>query len=1262
MARILVVDDDAANRELVVTLLELCGHEIAEAVDGADALEQVRKFKPDVVVCDILMPRMDGFEFVRIMRSESAIAQTQVVFYTATFLEIEARALAAECGVHRVLTKPCEPDDMVAAIDDALGHAGSRHPTTSGTLDFASLHLRLVTDKLAEKAKQQELANQQLAALINLNMQLTSEPRSAVRLQMFCSSAQTLFEARAALLLVREDLDTTAKQLFASGLDPEEFESVRGIQNDAELGTTQLLPCRYGPASGDDGLRTSVRQWMPDACSALVVPVLSSHKRYGWMMLVDKQHDQSFSADEERTLAMQATQLAALHENGRLYSRVLNQVDLLQAQAEQRDRETKLLRLEHDIARVLGATDAIEDGVRTVLQAVCETQRWEVGRFWQVDHDADLLRSAVQWCAPTLALDDHIAEELVQKSGDGLVSRVWRTGEPMWIPDLSREPRALLTIGREHRLDSAILFPLAHGTRVFGVILFVGHEIRRPDERLLSSARVIGNQLGQFIERTRAQDAVKASERFLIETLDSLQESVCVIDSGGFILKVNRAWTEFALSEGGDSRQVMTGANYLHVCGNAQGDGSADAQAMAKGILDVIDGRVVSFAMEYPCDSPSAPRWFVARATRFSGEGPVRVVVAHHNITERKLAELRISRLHRAATVLSEINALIVRASSRDELFREICDIAVITGHFRMAWIGILHRDPLRAQIFGGARSGPHTDYCDILGAAVHHHAGGATPQYQQLVHAQKPVVVNDLAACSWMTTRDAALKEGARSAVVLPLVIESVTCGIFMLYADRVGFFDDEELKLLGELADDLAFAMEHLEQAEKLYRLAFYDPLTNHANRTLFNERVARHILTAADESTCIAVGVVDIERFKYINDVWGRHVGDEVLRQLANRLLVALADRNHMARVGPDQFGMIIERPPQGLELSRTLHEIYSSCFGAEFLIGSAAIHVAARMGFALYPRDGKDAETLFRNAETAAKRTKHASDRVLLYNNVMSEAVAEKIMLESRLREALKLDRFVLHYQPKVDARTRDIVGVEALMRWLDPELGLVPPFQFIPLMEETGLIVEVGSWALRQAVRDREGWIENGLAAPKVAVNVSLVQLRRTDFVEIVLGALGHQGGAAGIELEITESAAMEDVEETIVKLRRLNEHGITLSIDDFGTGYSSLAYLSKLPVQVLKIDRAFTMSMNEDPDTMTLMMTMISLAHAMRMKVVAEGVETEAQAANLRRLDCDQLQGYLISRPLPEREFSRQLKPRTPSHAPGSADTSEPRP
>jgi len=261
--------------------------------------------------------------------------------------------------------------------------------------------------------------------------------------------------------------------------------------------------------------------------------------------------------------------------------------------------------------------------------------------------------------------------------------------------------------------------------------------------------------------------------------------------------------------------------------------------------------------------------------------------------------------------------------------------------------------------------------------------------------------------------------------------------------------------------------------------------------------------------------------------------------------------------------------------------------------------------------------------------------------------MTERIAERLALESKLRQALDREEFVLHYQPKFDSETSRIEGVEALIRWQSPELGLVPPMQFIPLLEETGLIFEVGAWALRQAAFDHRRWRKLGLAAPRVAVNVSPVQVRRRDFVESVRKVLGTDTGAPPVDLEITESLIMEDVKASIEKLEEVRLLGVEIAIDDFGTGYSSLGYLAKLPVQTLKIDRSFIITMLNDPAAMTLVSTIISMAHSLRLKVVAEGVDSEDQASALKRLGCDQMQGYLFSKPVPFDKMTALLGPAT---------------
>jgi EAL domain-containing protein (putative c-di-GMP-specific phosphodiesterase class I) len=307
---------------------------------------------------------------------------------------------------------------------------------------------------------------------------------------------------------------------------------------------------------------------------------------------------------------------------------------------------------------------------------------------------------------------------------------------------------------------------------------------------------------------------------------------------------------------------------------------------------------------------------------------------------------------------------------------------------------------------------------------------------------------------------------------------------------------------------------------------------------------------------------------------------------------------------------------------------------------FRLNDADFRITTKVGIALFPDDGADADTLFKNAESALKKAKIGGDRYLFYTQKMNAAVASKLTLENQLRQAIDNEEFVLHYQPKVNIDSGKIHCAEALIRWNDPRTGLVPPGKFIPILEETGLIYEVGRWALHQAIADNLRWRKAGLPAIRIAVNVSALQLHRQSFIAEIEEAISIDAQAAeGLELEITESMIMNDIERNIASLEAIRAMGITIAIDDFGTGFSSLSYLSKLPVDTLKIDRSFVIEMTTGPQGLALVSTIITLAHAFKLNVIAEGVETEEQSNLLRVLDCDEIQGFLYSKAVPCEEF-----------------------
>ncbi|MEJ1963711.1 MAG: bifunctional diguanylate cyclase/phosphodiesterase [Gammaproteobacteria bacterium] len=391
-------------------------------------------------------------------------------------------------------------------------------------------------------------------------------------------------------------------------------------------------------------------------------------------------------------------------------------------------------------------------------------------------------------------------------------------------------------------------------------------------------------------------------------------------------------------------------------------------------------------------------------------------------------------------------------------------------------------------------------------------------------------------------------------------------------------------------------------------------------------------------------LAVCVIDLVRFKDINDTFGQPEGDSLLKQVTQWLKQRLGDANLVARVAADQFAVVLPKVADEEAVARLLEDALKTFLERDFTLKENVFRVGAKVGVALFPDDGTDADSLFRNAESALKKAKAGTDRYLFYAPKMTETVAGRLVLEYQLRHALEKEEFVLHYQPKINLLSGRVTGAEALIRWKDPRTGLVPPGRFIPILEETGLILDVGRWALRKAVAEHLRWRNAGLDAVRIAVNVSPMQLRHRDFLAGIEAAIGvDANAAAGLELEITESLIMEDVKRTIGILQAIREMGVTIAIDDFGTGFSSLSYLARLPTDTLKIDRSFVTEMNGGPDGVSLVSAIINLAHSLKLNVVAEGVETEDQADLLRALTCDEMQGFLFSKAVPSELFEARF-------------------
>jgi diguanylate cyclase (GGDEF)-like protein len=1299
---LLIVDDDATNLKLLRVQLEAAGHSVLDATNGVEALQVLDKEKSvDGIVSDILMPDMDGFQLCLEVRKNEKTSALPFIFYTSTYSSPQDQQLAKTVGADNYLSKPSPTPVILGALHEAMqrtrpriARAAAQQDETYVLKQYNASLVRKVEQRnieLEAALKEQQIAHQKLqvseervrrlnrvyAVLSGINTLIV---RSRDRQELLDEACRIAVEhgGFGMVWIGLANREEQEVQAVAQRGFPDDFGAIRvslKTDNTGQWNPAVRVIAGNEPYFDNNIVSQAELNPMRQAAVALgyrslaILPLTIEKVSVGALFSYAKEPG-FFSDDEMKLLTELAGDISFALEN-------IN-------------KNRKITHLSR-IQAVMSSTNALSVRVRDreeLFKGACRIAV-EEGRFpfaW-----IGVLDAESQDVSP-FAWSGEAAEGLTKgKSsartdsplGKGAVGRAIRERRPVFNNDIASHGFGGPRLGEILKLGfrSQITLPLYENQGVVGTLTMYAREtnffdaeevglltelagdisftlehIARQDKlEKLSRIRAVSGEINAAIVRIHERTALLREvcriavehgkfELVWIATLDHAKQRVHPVAWAGFAPETANAvdWASMANPGVTLGEAMLTRRPAVrNDIGSGPPAGILRREAASKGCHStvclpfVVDGRVAAAVNLFA----TGRNFFVTDELALLEEMASNISFALEHIARQQ----KITKLSRIRAVSSEINATIVRIRNRETLLQETCRIATEHGKFEMVWIAALDFD--RQKIRPVASAGFSQE---AVNAVTWASIGNTQGTLGQAIQSRKTTVRNDIDPdMPAGNLRREAVKAGCLSTVCLPLVVDNNVAALISLFAAGRDFFDKDELALLNELAADVSLALQSIAQQEKVDYLSYYDPLTALPNRSLFVDRLTQQLHGRGGEQLMVAVILLNLERFRNINETLGRHGGDELLKIVAQRLESAFHGKDYLARVGADGFGAVIRGVRDTAAVAHALQDQILGCFNKPFRLNDNELRVAAKAGVAVFPADGDDADTLFKNAEAALKKARDSGERYLFYAADMNARAAQVLSLETRLRRAVEKQEFVLHYQPKYTLADGKICGMEALIRWQDPASGLVPPGTFIPLLEETGLILEVGKWALGRALAQHREWTAAGLAAPRIAVNVSPIQLQQKDFSDIVINVVQEQGdNPDALELEVTESLLMKDVQSSIRKLSILRGMGITIAMDDFGTGYSSLAYIARLPINSIKIDRSFITGMTGSPQDMGIVTTIIALAHSMNLKVVAEGVETAEQSQLLKLLKCDEAQGYLFSKPLPAAEIETLLRGR----------------
>ncbi len=782
---------------------------------------------------------------------------------------------------------------------------------------------------------------------------------------------------------------------------------------------------------------------------------------------------------------------------------------------------------------------------------------------------------------------------------------------------------------------------------------FEGRRVRRDGspieiEAFLGQLRdAAGNASGiiavvaDITERKHAEKALRESESRYRSVVAAIAEGVLLRDVERRIVACN-ASAERIL---GRTLEQMKGNAYFDPAWQAiREDGSTFPDEERPATAAMRTGRLQSNVTMGFRKQDGSVLWLSMSAQPLfeeSGSAPSGVVTTIADVTQRKQVELQQAMEHRVTRLLSESETL---EEVMPRLIQILCEALGCACGAR--WL----RDD-EAQVVARAEtwSTPSTESMEFVALSGEAVSLPLAPGglIRRAWDGGEPVWIDDVAQEAGFRRAPLAAKAGLHGAFAFPIRFGNEVLGVMEFFSHDSRPPGDMLVQSTRLIGSQIGQFMARRQAEERVRHLVNYDELTALPNRSMFHQRADHALAQARRNAKALALLFIDLDRFKNINDTLGHDAGDRVLKDVADRLRGCLRESDTVGRLGGDEFVVLIEDMSESSHVAEVARKIIAAV-ARPIVIESQEVHVTASIGISTYPDDSADIESLMKNADISMYRAKEqGKNNYQFYSAQMNLHTLDRLAMESGLRRALERDEFLLHYQPKIDIGSGRITGMEALVRWQPPEGALVSPAQFIPLAEETGLIVPIGAWVLATACARNKTWQDQGLPPMRIAVNLSARQFAQENLVQDVARTLAETGlDVSSLEFEITESMVMRDPEHTIKLLGGLKAMGIHLSIDDFGTGYSSLSHLKRFPLDSVKIDRSFIQDLPGDADDAAITRAIIAMAHSLRLKVIAEGVETEEQLRFLREHGCDELQGYLFSKPLPEEEFVRLVRGR----------------